>query len=149
MLKARHLLFAAVAVLTTAPTQFERTAAPKPRAFEVAAPLLSCDKCEDYGNTHVFSGFGALMDCEAWNSCHGGFDSGWCFDWHFGCGETETADLAVLAQSADPVEVEAYMEAHRGYVYYNMDRAVLQRIGCGGGVTAQYPVSPAVVEALQ
>jgi hypothetical protein len=144
----RLAMLGLVALVTAASAPFKAPVTPGPSAMAVAPALMDCNKCEDEGGQHSFTGSGAMMDCEAFNACHSNWQTGNCGQWHYGCGETETADLAVVAQSDDPESVQAYLREHKGYVYYNSERSVLQSIGCGGAITAQFPIRQTVAAAL-
>jgi hypothetical protein len=122
-------------------------------------PAAGCAKCEDdAANRHAFLGNGAFFDCQACNSCHGNWQSGWCGDYHCACGgETEDAltagdrlaaeTVAAVAATGDSREVAAFLARHPNRVLYNARRGVLQLLSCDAKVSAQFPVSAGVTIA--
>lgn len=126
-----------------------------------ASVSLGCDKCADWGNNHIFEGVGANFDCDKLNSCHNNMQTGWCSQYHLNCqAEDEasllhenqpvtTARLAEIAASSDGATVATFLTDNADRVQYNADRQVLQLIGCGGKIYAQYPVSETVAAAFE
>lgn len=133
------------------------------RSLHVASATLGCDKCQDVGDSHIFSGSGAMFDCMAFNTCHNNWQSGWCANYHNNCQQVEHDDalllhdnapvtlarLAEIAASADGRVIAAFLADNADRVQYNADRGVLQLVGCGGMIYAQYPVSESVAAALE
>jgi hypothetical protein len=128
-----------------------------------SAPVVGCDKCEDGPNQHAFTGSGAFFDCQAFNACHSNWQSGWCGDYHCTCGGCETDDEAAgqlrgqvltaesvrsVAALSDRHAVERLLTDYPVRVHYNAARHVIQLTACDGSVTAQYPVSASLAEAL-
>jgi len=124
---------------------------------------LGCDKCEDVASQHAFQGGGAMFDCVAFNSCHNNWQSSWCANFHYNCQQfvhdnapllhenapVSLARLAEVAASTDGDAIASFLADNVDRVQYNSDRRVLQLVGCGGMIYAQYPVSEAAAATLE
>lgn len=125
------------------------------RSFSGEAPR-GCSKCEDGENRHAFTSSGAFFDCQACNSCHSNWQTGWCGDYHCSCGTDEdengallTADeFARLTEVGEPPAVAALVARYPTRIQYNSDRGVLQLFSCDSKIMAQAPVSEAVADVL-
>jgi hypothetical protein len=134
---------------------------------------LSCDLCSDTGMAglyqHTFSlGSGAMFDCQVFNACHDNYQSGICGAWHCPCqaiscpppeaaavtsaNKTEGAlSVDVVANAArrdDARELSGILHRNGDVVRFNATRGVVQFLGCGQQVIAQFPVSAAIAVAL-
>lgn len=162
----------ALVVMVLGLTGFSTSIAPSSEPQTVFGAVgtlsLSCDQCEDLitGDyiSHAFTGFGAAMDCQTFNSCHPDWQIGYCTAWHCGCqaetcgSNTEVRSVALeqplpaetevrrLSHGTNGSEVRQFLHANSERVSYNRDRSVIQIMGCGGRVQAQFAVPRSVAD---
>jgi hypothetical protein len=102
------------------------------------------------------------MDCVIFNACHDDWQTGSCGEWHCGCNAincphhddmllgsraslaVDDLDVNILAEAARDHKPQAFAQllaAHSDRLILNRARGVVQLVGCGAQVVAQYPVS--------
>jgi hypothetical protein len=133
----------------------------------------SCDLCADIsevgGYVHGFQGGGALFDCIHLNSCHTNLQSGICGGSHCPCSAFQcwshddvldvstdvttdgTVKAAAVGKAAGEGQTEKLLllvSQHSDQVKLNVERRVVQVVGCGARVVAQFPIADGVIQAL-
>lgn len=101
---------------------------------------------------HAFGGrLGALMDCQAYNSCHSDWQPYDCYARHWECGAALRTDevkaALAAAASGDGGALRQAMARAPEAVRFNRDRGALQVLGCGGEVIAHLPLGEAAAHA--
>jgi len=112
---------------------------------------FTCDACGSMdrgsGMEHSFwnlvgcTGGGNCMDCNAYNSCHGNWQTGECSAWHWECGTSAMLFKAAQEYASTGVQPAWYTHGSgstAGTLILNVDRGVVQVKNCQGAVVAQF-----------